>query len=214
VQYSDSLAPDVTVTATDPDSLGKDLSAAATGLPAGMSLSITSTTDDSTLPGSRTWKVAGATTAAPGSYPVTVTVTDETGGTGTTSFIIVVTKEDAEATYTGDMLAFTASGGSSASVLLRATVRDSSVVPAFGDAQPGDIRNATVTFKEGATTLCGPLAAALIDGETTTGTASRTTSLGLGAHQIDVYIDNYYTERHRPSSRSLSRFSSPAAATS
>jgi hypothetical protein len=69
VQYSDSLSPDVTVTATDADSLGKDLSAVAAGLPAGMSLSSTSTTDDSTLPGSRTWKVAGATTAAPGSTP-------------------------------------------------------------------------------------------------------------------------------------------------
>ncbi len=192
VQYSDSLSPDVTVTATDPDSLGKNLSVAAVGLPAGMSLSITSTTDDSTLPGSRTWKVAGATTAAPGSYPVTVTVTDETGSTATTSFTIVVTQEDAEATYTGDMLVFTASGGSSTNVLLRATVRDSSVVPASGDTQPGDIRNATVTFKEGATTLCGPLAAALINGDATTGTASCTTSLGLGAHSIDVYVNNYY----------------------
>ena len=41
VQYSDSLSPDVTITATDADSLGKNLSAAAVGLPAGMSLSIT-----------------------------------------------------------------------------------------------------------------------------------------------------------------------------
>jgi hypothetical protein len=110
-----------------------------------------------------------------------------------TSFTIVVTKEDAEATYSGDMLAFTASGGSSANVLLRATVRDSSVVPGSGDTQPGDIRNATVTFKEGATTLCGPLAVALINGDTTTGTASCTKSLSLGAHQIDVYVNNYYT---------------------
>jgi len=192
VQYSDSLSPDVTVTATDPDSLGKNLSAAAVGLPAGMSLSVTSTTDDSTLPGSRTWKVAGATTAAPGSYSVIVTVTDETGGAATTSVTIVVTKEDAEATYTGDMLAFTPPSGSSATVLLRATVRDSSVVPSFADTAPGDIRNATVTFKEGATTLCGPFAAALINGDTTTGTASCLKSLSLGAHQIDVYVNNYY----------------------
>ena len=54
----------------------------------------------------------------------------------------------------------------------------------FGDTEPGDIRNATVTFKEGATTLCGPLPVALINGVTTTGTASCTTSLGLGAHTI------------------------------
>jgi trimeric autotransporter adhesin len=190
VQYSDSLSPDVTVTATDPDSLGKDLSASASGLPSGMSLSIVSTTDDSTLPGSRTWKVSGATTAAPGSYPVTVTVTDETGGTATTSFTIVVTQEDADATYTGDMLAFTASGGSTANVLLRATVRDSSLYTS--DAEPGDVRNATVTFKEGATTLCGPLAVSLINGATTTGTASCTKTLGLDAHVIDIYVNNYY----------------------
>jgi hypothetical protein len=55
----------------------------------------------------------------------------------------------------------------------------------------GDVRCATVTFKEDATTLCGPLAAALINGDLTTGTAT-TTSLGLGAHTIDVYINNYY----------------------
>jgi hypothetical protein len=192
VQYSDSLSPDVIVTATDPDSLGKNLSAVAVGLPAGMSLSVTTTTDDSSLPGVRTWKVAGATTAAPGSYPVTVTVTDESGGAASTSFTIVITQEDAEATYTGDMLVFTASDGSSASVLLRATLRDSSVVPSFGDTQPGDIRNAIVAFKEGTTTLCGPLSVELINGDLTTGTASCTTSLGLGAHQFDVVVNNYY----------------------
>jgi hypothetical protein len=193
VQYSDSLSPVVTVTASDSDSLGSALSASAVGLPTGMTLSLISSTDDSSLPGSNTWQVTGATTAAPGSYPVTITVTDEVGGSGATSFTIVVTKEDAEATYTGDMLAFTASGGSSANVLLRATVRDSSVVPSSGDSEPGDIRNATVTFKEGATTLCGPLAVALINGDTTTGSASCTTSLGLDAHDIDIYINNYYS---------------------
>jgi hypothetical protein len=193
VQYSDSLSPDVTITATDADTLGKDLSATAVGLPAGMSLEITSTTDDSTLPGSRTWKVAGATTAAPGSYPVTVTVTDDTGGTGTTSFTIVVTQEDAAPTYTGDMLAFTDSGGSTANVFLQATVQDSSIIPSFNDMEPGDIRNASVIFKEGATTLCGPLPVALINSDTTTGVASCTVPLGLGTHQIDVYVNNYYT---------------------
>jgi hypothetical protein len=50
-----------------------------------------------------------------------------------------------------------------------------------------------VIFKEGGTTLCGPLPVALINGDTTTGTASCTTSLGLGAHQIETIVDNYYT---------------------
>ena len=193
VQYSDSLSPDVTITATDADTLGSALDASASGLPAGLSLEIVSTTDDSTLPGSRTWKVAGTVTGAPGNYPVTVTVTDDTGGSGSTTFTIVVTREDADATYTGDMLAFTPSGGSSANVLLRATVRDSSLIPAFADTEPGDIRNATVTFKEGATTLCGPLTVALINGALTTGTASCTKSLGLGTHNIGVFVNGYYT---------------------
>ena len=191
VQYSDSLSPDVTVSASDDDSLGSNLSATASGLPAGMSLSVTATSGAGVLPGTRTWKVAGATTAAPGSYPVTVTVTDETGNSSSTSFTIVVAKEDADATYTGDMLAFTPSGGSSANVVLRATVRDSSLYTSDGEA--GDIRNATVTFKEGATTLCGPLAVSLTGVPTTTGTASCTKSLGLGEHVIDVYVNNYYT---------------------
>jgi len=190
VQYSDSLSPDVTVGATDADTLGSDLTASATGLPAGMSLSVVSTSGAATYPGTRTWKVSGATTAAQGNYPVSVTVTDDTGGTSTTTFTIVVTAENAEATYTGDMLAFTPPGGSSASVVLRATVRDSSLYTA--DAEAGDIRNATVTFKEGATTLCGPLAVSLIGGATTTGTASCSKSLGLGAHSVDVFVNGYY----------------------
>ena len=63
-----------------------------------------------------------------------------------------MTKEDADATYTGDMLAFTAPGGTSAMVLLRATIRDSSLYTT--DTSAGDIRNATVVFKSGTTPLC------------------------------------------------------------
>jgi hypothetical protein len=91
------------------------------------------------------------------------------------------------------MLAFTAVSGTSANVLLRATVQDSSVVPTFVDTQPGDIRNAMVTFKEGSTTLCGPIAVELINSATTIGVASCTVSLGLSAHVIDIYVNNYYT---------------------
>jgi Metallo-peptidase family M12B Reprolysin-like/Putative Ig domain len=193
VQYSDALSPTVTVSASDADSHGSDLTAVAVGLPAGLSLADGSVSGGSTLPGTHTWTVDGSTAAAPGSYPVTVTVTDETGGTGTTSFTIVVTQEDADVTYTGDMLAFTASGGSSANVVLRATIRDSAVVPGSGDTAPGDIRYATVTFKEGATTLCGPISVSLINGALTTGTASCTTSLAVNGHTIDIYVNGYYT---------------------
>jgi hypothetical protein len=158
-----------------------------------MTLSVVSTSDGTTLPGTRVWKVSGATTAAPGIYPVTVTAGDDTGGSTPTKFTIVVTQEDAQATYSGDMLAFTPVGGNSASVNLRATVLDSSLVPSFADTQPGDIRNASVTFKEGATTLCGPLAVSLLNGATTSGTASCTANLAVGAHTITVIVENYYT---------------------
>lgn len=127
---------------------------------------------------------------ATGSYNVTASFTSTNAnfiGSSSGPVTLTVTQEDAIATYSGDMLAFTASGGPTANVLLRATVLDSN------DGYAGDIRNATVTFKEGATTLCGPLPVALIDASTTTGTASCAKSLGLGAHTIDVYVGNYYT---------------------
>lgn len=193
VQYSDSLSPAVTVRATDEAALGSALIATASGLPDGLSLAIDSTSNDSSTPGIRTWTVAGATKAAPGSYPVTVTVSDDIGLSGTTTFTLEVVREEAESTYTGDMLVFTAPGGSTANALLRATLRDSSLVPSYGDSEPGDIRNATVTFKEGATVLCDQLPVDLLGDDTTSGTTSCPVSLNLGGHQIDVYLNNYYT---------------------
>ena len=192
VQYSDPLAPTVTISASDADTAGPDLTAAALGLPAGLSLAVGTTSDVDTLPGTRTWTVSGATTAAPGSYPVSVTVTDDTGIARTTSFIITVTTEDAEPTYTGDMLAFTAVGGGSTSVQLRVTVRDSSVLPGSTDTAPGDVRNASVTFTEGGTTLCtAPVG--LLGGATTAGTAACTATLALGSHAVSVDVGGYYT---------------------
>ena len=92
-------------------------------------------------------------------------MTDGTGGSTTASFTVTVTQEDAAAVYVGDAIAFAGPGGSAASVLLlRATVRDSSIVASSGDAAPGDIRNATVTFRQGATTLCGPVPVQLLNG--------------------------------------------------
>ena len=191
VQYSDGIAPAVVVSATDEDSPGSALSATATGLPAGLSLSVVSTSSGSTLPGTRSWTLAGTTTAAPGTYPVSVTVTDETGGSTTAGFTITVTREDATPTYVGDALAYAGPGGS-ATVLLRATVRDSAVVPGSGDTAPGDIRNATVTFREGSTTLCGPVPVQLINGSLTTGAANCSASLALGSHNVEAVVGNYY----------------------
>jgi hypothetical protein len=191
VQYSDSLSPAVTVSAVDADSPGAALVASVTGLPAGLSLVPTSVSDDATRPGSATWELTGAVTAAPGTYNVTVTVTDETGGTDATSFAITVSQEDAEATYTGDVLAFTSPGAATATIVLRATVRDGSVVPSIADTEAGDITNARVTFEENGLPLCEPRPVTAFEG-TTSGSVSCTVELWPGTHAIDVEVDGYY----------------------
>ncbi|HSW42484.1 MAG TPA: S8 family serine peptidase [Patescibacteria group bacterium] len=103
-----------------------------------------------------------------------------------------VTREDADATYTGDMLAFTAPGGLTASVVLRATIRDSSLYT--NDLDPGDIRNARVTFKDGVNSLlgCSNLPVTLINGDTRIGTASCTAVLGLDDHLITIQVNDHY----------------------
>ena len=202
VQYSDGLGGAVVASATDEDSEGSTLSAVATGLPAGLTLAVSSTSGAGVLPGTRSWTLAGNVTAGPGSYPVSITVTDGTGGSTTASFTVTVTQEDAAAVYVGDAIAFAGPGGS-ASVLFRATVRDSSVVAGSGDAAPGDIRNATVTFRQGATTLCGPVPVQLLNGTTTIGAANCFASLALGVHAVDVVVGNYYTGTSSASVRVL-----------
>jgi hypothetical protein len=186
VDYSDPLDPTVTVTATDAASPGSSLVAVASGLPAGLSLATDTTSPDATFPGTRTWKVVGAVTQAPGTYPVSVTVTNDAGTTGATSFALVVGPEDTEIGYEGDSIVFAPAGGTSGSVLLRATVREPE------DGSPGDIRTATVSFVEGATVLCGPLAVVLLDGDPTSGTAACTRPLDLGTHEVTILVGGNY----------------------
>jgi MBG domain (YGX type)/Putative Ig domain len=100
VSYGSSISPPVTVSGSDPDTFGPDLTASAPGLPAGLTLAVISTSDASTLPGTRTWTVSGSVSAPPGTYPVAVTVSDADGNVGTTSFTIDVTK--APLTVTAD----------------------------------------------------------------------------------------------------------------
>jgi hypothetical protein len=171
VPYSDAVAPAVVLEARDEDSPGSALTATATGLPAGLSLAVASTSEDSVRPGTRTWTLAGTATAAPGTYDATVTVSDGAGDAVTVPLRIVVTREDAEATYAGDALAF---GGSR--VMLRATVREAA------DGSPGDVRFATVTFREGSRTLCTAAPAAACGA-----------SLDIGTHRIDIVVGGRYT---------------------
>ena len=91
-QFGGPVAPTVTVSATDTDSLGAVLTASAPGLPAGLTLALATTTPGP--PGARTWTVSGNVTAPPATYPVTVTVMDEAAPVriGTTTFNIVVSR--------------------------------------------------------------------------------------------------------------------------
>ncbi|WP_241825518.1 M12 family metallo-peptidase [Micromonospora sp. CB01531] len=192
VQYSDALSPSVTITATDGDTAGAALTASAAGLPAGLSLAVSGTSAADALPGTRSWTVTGTTTAAPGDYPVTVTVSDDAGLAGSTSFTVTVTAEDAAATWAGDTLVTTATSGAAGKALLRAVVQDSSVLPAATDATAGDIRTATVTFTEGGVPLCTGVLD-LLGTDTTSASAACEATLSEGAHTVTATVGGNYT---------------------
>ena len=185
-QYSDALAQTVTISASDPDSPGSALSAVAAGLPSGLALSVATTSA-----GGRTWAVGGEVRAAPGTYRVAVTVSDDGGRTGATSFDVVVSREDGTVTYTGDTLVSGAAGAGEAAVKLSANVLDSSAAPGASDATRGDVATATVSFRQGATTLCtAPVTTA---GDGASGAASCTASLATGAtHRVDAVLGGRY----------------------
>jgi Ca2+-binding RTX toxin-like protein len=190
VQYTDAPATAITITSFDDDSPGSSLSAEAVGLPVGMSLSAGSPSGGP--PGARTFTVGGATTAAPGTYPVVVTVTDGSHS-NQTSFSIVVAPEDAGTSYAGDTTATIPAGGSSAAVTLRAALVDSSGLASSGDQTGGDLSTATVTFKEGGTTLCAAAAATPAPGNPARAQASCVANLPVGAHAIDLLTGGRYT---------------------
>ena len=140
-----------------------------------------------------------STTATPSSAPGTYPITCSGGAAANYSFsydtgVLTVTLEDAVATYTGDTIAYATNAGETrATIVLRTTIRDSSLISSFGDAAPGDIRTAKVSFMEGGTTLCGPLAVGLVGTPLTTGSASCSVSLRTGSHTIDIFVNGRYT---------------------
>ena len=187
VQYSDAPADTITISASDENSPGSALTATATGLPAGLAL-----LTGATSPGGRTWTVGGVAAAAPGTYPVEVAVDDGTDHIGITSFDIVVSAEDALATYTGDALVTGAPGAAQAPARLSFDVLDSAAAPAAIDLSAGDVANATVTFQEGTTTLCASVPV-LTAASATTGTATCTVDLATGStHRVDAVIGGRY----------------------
>ena len=107
-QYSDPISP-VSISASDPSAIGSSLQARASfekdggssqnGLPTGLSLVAADSSSGPGLPGIRVWTVLGRVLTAPGKYVIRVDVTD--GGTGSGSFNVIVTQEDAQVQYNG-----------------------------------------------------------------------------------------------------------------
>ncbi|MDG4789471.1 M12 family metallo-peptidase [Micromonospora sp. WMMD1102] len=189
VQYSDPLLPEVRITATDPDGGPGQLTATATGLPAGLSLGGRTPEDPDATGAAAVWGVVGNNRATPGDYPVTVTVTDQHGLAGTVAFTVRVVPEAAELAYTGDTLASTGSGGH-AEVLLQATLRETS--PSSGaEPWPGDVSTATVTFAAGGRTLCTDVPAPLGTDDFAAVSSCRAT-LPAGNSELTVTLGGNY----------------------
>lgn len=190
VQYSD-LIVSLTFTVGDIDNQGT-LNVAVTGQPAGITLTAGSA--------SGTYVLSGKVADKPGTYLATVIASDGLS-TGSTAVSIVVTREDARATYTGPLSVPTSSlTSTTANVLLTATIQDITAVtidPAY-DANPGDIRNTVVRFinRETGALLCTAPVGLVNPADLKTGTISCATTLSVdstGAQQytIGIIVDDY-----------------------
>ena len=205
VQYSDPVS--VTISGSDIDSTS--LSIATAALPAGLSLSAANCAENVAFPPGGldcTWTVSGNVTAAPGVYPVEVTVTDngELGTPALTSetatFEITVEREDARSTYSGPLFLSSAEDGSF-TVTLMATIRDITAVDPATDPDAGDIRNASVHFEdETGASLCSASPVTLVfAGDETVGSASCDYNGSLGNNEelpleVTVVVENYYID--------------------
>lgn len=107
---------------------------------------------------------------------------------------ITIAQAAASATYTGDPMAFLpTAAATTATILLQATAIDTALAAGAPDSGLGDIRTATVSFMEGATSLCGPLPVASIGASLAAGAANCSVPLGAGTHTIDIVVDGNYT---------------------
>jgi hypothetical protein len=139
---------------------------------------------------------------APGSHMVTaafngVNPNFSVNGATTT---LMITQEDAAATYTGALYASTSSASSTTATLtLAATIQDAA------DGYPGDIRNAKVTFKnhDTNTALCSNVSVGLVNpADTTVGTATCQVTVNISCssspcwqtYTIETVVTGYYTD--------------------
>ena len=194
VQYSDPVS--VTISADDVDS--SSLSVSTTALPSGLSLGA-ATCATGAPPADCGWTISGNVQDGPGTYPVTVTVTDN-GELGTpakatsVTFDIVVVKEGAHSTYTGPLFLSSAEDGSY-TVKLLATIRDAD------DGHAGDIRNASVHFEdETGAVLCAAAEVNLVfAGDESLGSAGCTINGSLGnldeeSLEVTIVVDGHYID--------------------
>jgi hypothetical protein len=145
--------------------------------------------------------------AAPGTDLTTLTVSDGVGSFST-SLTIIVTKEDATATYTGALFASTAAATSStATVTLSATIKDITAEPTnpLWDGDLGDIRNAKVSFvlrndPNPPTSIsgCTNLAVGLVNSaDSKVGTATCNWNATINppsqSFTIGIVVNNYFT---------------------
>lgn len=224
VQYSDLIAP-VTIQVTDCSldvlSIETEWNADAgpfmPGLPSSLSLSA-----DGCSAGVCDWTLSGNMYEGPGTYVVRVTVSDDEGGTASDDITIVVEQEDARATYTGALFVSTSSTGSSSSgtaiVTLAATIQDITAVlsdPDY-DADPGDIRNASLTFvnRDNFNVVLCSAPIGLVspsDTKTGTGTCNWTASLGSADSMsvtVGIVVGDYYV-RNETADDSIVTISKP-----
>jgi hypothetical protein len=135
---------------------------------------------------------------------------------------IMISKEDARATYTGQNFASTSCADcTTTTVTLRATIRDiSTTLDANGDTDPGDIRHATVTFvnRETGASISPLLSVALINAnDTQTGAVSYNWSVNLGSadaqtFRVGILVDPNYYVRYSSSDDALVTVAKPLTA--
>jgi hypothetical protein len=178
VQYSDPIADGAGITVRATDVAGDPLTASVQAGAGGSTalaemLSVAPgdcTADIAANSNSCTWVLTSTTSSAgiytdlaPGTYAVQIVVEDDDLGSTEIPVVVTVLPEDARVWYTGPLFAATESAlNSTATVELRATIRDITSVPddPAWDPWPGDVRNASLTFEDRDTDqeLCGATA--------------------------------------------------------
>jgi PKD repeat protein len=211
VQYSDSIAP-ITFTATDPgaaDSMHATISYSCNGgaLIAGLP-DATSITEGLILGGAAdqvsqaTWTLSGVADLKPGNYVFRLAVTDDDGGVNTADTTLVVTAEDAQISYVGPSLVCTPSVlENTATIELRAVIRDITAVNGTTDPDAGGITTATVTFinLDSGAIIASDVPVSLLDSaDLKSGAASFDWQVDIGAKasaafDVGIIVNGHYT---------------------